>query len=165
MLDICNAGTVDEILAERDAKRQSPPPLESRTLRAMQLAADDAARQGQSAVTTENMLVGLLRIGGGVFAESVKGLGADMSKLRSMIGARLLPDADPLSGQDLPADTDAESAVRIAAAEADARRREQVDPHHLLWGIVSQETGPAAQLLATVEATDVRLRERLRRLL
>ena len=43
MLEICNAGTVEEILAGVDAKRQSPPPPESRTLRAMQLAADDAA--------------------------------------------------------------------------------------------------------------------------
>jgi len=62
MLILCNAGTVEEILAKRDAQRQSPQRPEERTLRAMQLAADDAARQGQSAVTTENMLVGFLRV-------------------------------------------------------------------------------------------------------
>lgn len=45
MLAICNAGTLEEILAKVDAKRQSPQP-EERTTRAMQLAADDAARQG-----------------------------------------------------------------------------------------------------------------------
>ena len=163
MLAICNAGTVEEILAARDVNRQSPPPADSRTLRAMQLAADDAARQGQPSVTTANMLVGLLRVTGGVFAESVRGLGADMPKLRAMLGARLLADADPLTGQDLPADADAEAAVRAAAAEADARRRNSVDCHHLLWGIVSREIGPASRILAEVGASDPVLRERLKR--
>ena len=45
MLEICDAGTVEEILAEREAKRPSPPPLDERARRVMQLAADDAGRQ------------------------------------------------------------------------------------------------------------------------
>jgi hypothetical protein len=148
LLAICSAGTVDEILAELDAKRQSPPPPEPRTLRAMQLAADDAARQGQSAVTTENMLVGILRVQGGVFADFFRGLGTDMAKLRATIGARLLPDSDPLAGQELPADVGAEAAVRQAAADADARRREAVSPPHLVRGLLSQRGEPGAKLLA-----------------
>jgi hypothetical protein len=160
MLAICNAGTPEEILAEMDATRQSPPPPDERTMRVMQLAADDAARQGQSAVTTENMLVGLLRASDGVFAEFFMGTGTDMSKLRAMIGARLLSDIDPLDGQELPADAVAEAAVRVAAAEADSRRREYVGPLHLLRGILSQETGPGARLLAEVGTTEAQLWER-----
>lgn len=159
-LAICNAGTPEEILAEMDAKRQSPPPPDERTMRAMQLAADDAARQGQSAVTTENMLVGLLRVCDGAFAELLMGPGTDMPKLRGMIGARLLPDSDPLVGQEIPADAVAEAAVRVAAAEADSRRRECVGPVHLLRAILSQETGPGARLLDEVGATEAKLRER-----
>lgn len=161
LLAACRAGTVEEILAELDAKRPSPPTPEARTLRAMQLAADDAARQGQSAVTTENMLVGLLRVEGGVFAEFLRGPDSDMSKLRSMIGARLLPDSDPLTGQQLAPDADAEAAVRAAAFEADARRREQVSPIHLLWGILSQDSAPGARMIAEVLASDGWLRELL----
>jgi hypothetical protein len=153
LLAICGAGTLEEILAELDAKRQSPPPPESRTLRAMQLAADDAARQGQTSVTTENMLVGLLRVSGGVFAQFLLGAGTDMAKVRAMIGARLLPDADPLVGQGLPPDAGAEAAVRVAAEEADSRRRNQVSPPHLLKGILSQQTAPGARLLADAGAS------------
>jgi hypothetical protein len=162
LLAICGAGTPEEILAEMDAQRPSPPPPDERTMRAMQLAADDAARQGQSAVTTENMLVGLLRVYDGVFAELFMGTGTDMPKLRAMIGARLLPDSDPLVGQELPADAVAEAAVRVAAAEADSRRREVVGPLHLLRGILSQETGPGARLLAEVGTTEARVSERLK---
>jgi hypothetical protein len=148
LLVICGAGTPDEILAAWDAKRPSPPPPEPRTLRAMQLAADDAARRGQSLVTTENILVGLLRVEGGVFAEFIRGIGTDMSMLRSMIGARLLPDEDPLLGQALPADAGAEAAVRTAASEADARRCSDVSPLHLLKAMLSQQSEPGAKLLA-----------------
>jgi hypothetical protein len=161
LLAICGAGTPEEILAELDANRQSPPPPESRTLRAMQLAADDAARQGQTSVTTENMLVGVLRVAGGVFAQLFMGTGTDMAKVRAMIGARLLPDADPLAGQDLPPDAGAEAAVRVAAEEADSRRRNEVSPFHLLKGILSQQTAPGARLLADAGASWARLWELL----
>lgn len=169
LLEICGAGKPDEILAEIDAKRQSPPPPESRTLRAMQLAADDAARQGQSIVTTENMLVGLLRLEGGVFTDVFTGffVGIDsyMPRLRELIGARLLPDSDPVVGQDLPADAGAEAAWRVATAEADRRRRESVSPHHLICGILNQEREPGARLLAAVGMNRSLVSEQLDRLL
>ncbi len=159
MLAICGAGTAEEILAERDAKRQSPPPPDERTLRAMQLAADDAARQSQSAVTTENMLVGLLRLENGVFASFFKTSGADMPKLRALLGARLLPDSDPLLGQDLPADADAEAALNTAATEAYARRHEAVNPLLVLNAILNQQNGPGARMLAELGASEAKVRE------
>jgi hypothetical protein len=165
ILELCNAGTVEEILAKREAKRQSPLPPMEWTLRAMQLAADDAARQGQSTVTTDNMLVGLLRSRSGVFASFFAGTGTDMAKLRAMIEARLLPDADPLAGQELPADPLAESAVRAARAEAEARRRDAVEPVHLVLGILSQEDGPGARLLRDAGLTEAQLRDRWKGLL
>ena len=161
ILAICNAGTVEEILAKVDEKMQSPPPPHERTVRAMQLAADDAARQGQSAVTTENMLVGLLRVQGGVFAQFFMGTGTDMARLRAMIGARLHPDMDPLIGQELPADAVAEIAVRTAAEEATGRRRQSVSPLHLLAGILSQPSGPGARVLTELGLDEARARERL----
>jgi hypothetical protein len=161
LLVICGAGTYEEILAELDEKRESPPPPEPRMVRAMQLAADDAARQGQSAVTTENMLVGLLRVQGGAFADFFMGAGTDMPKLRAMIGARLVPDSDPLGGQELPRDAGAEAALRRATAEADARHHERIVFQHLLMGILSQRGEPGARLIADAGANEAKLWERL----
>jgi hypothetical protein len=162
LIAVCRAGAAEEILAEMDAKRQSPPPPDERTMRVMQLAADDAGRQGQPAVTTENMLVGLFRAYDGAIAEFFVGTGTDMPGLRATLGERLLPDKDPLGGQVLPADGIAEAAWQVALAKAGARRRRAVDPLLLLYGILSQETGPAARLLDELGTNKVLLSERLR---
>jgi carboxypeptidase C (cathepsin A) len=121
VVEICGAGTVEAILAERDANRQSPPPPDERSIRAMQLAADDAARQGQSGVTTANIVVGLLRVRNGAFAWIISGLGTDMSRLRALIGTRLLPDEDPLIGQELPADESAAAALVVSSLRVEAQ--------------------------------------------
>jgi hypothetical protein len=162
ILELCGAGTPEEILAERDAERPSPPPPEERTTRALQLAADDAARQAQSELTTENLLVGFLRVENGVFASFFMGTGADMRKLRALIGARLLPDKDPLIGQDLPADAVAEAALREATAEAEAHRYESVHPVFLLARILNQQNGPGARLLAEIGISEAKAREFLK---
>ena len=91
-----------------------------------------------------------LRRMGGVFAEFLMATDTDMPRLREMIGARLLPDNDPLGGQELPADAGAEAALRVATAEADVRRREGVSPLYLIKGILSQEHESGARLLAAV---------------
>jgi hypothetical protein len=163
MLAICDAGTPEQILAELDAKRQSPPPPDEGAARALKLAADDAARMGQSAVNTENLLVGLLRsteIPAPVHAFSWAG--ADMPRLRSLLESRLLPDADPLVGQELPGDGGAEAAVRLAGAIADENHRERVTRFHLIAGLLSQESEPGARLLREVGLNDERIREFLR---
>jgi hypothetical protein len=166
LVAICGAGTPEAILAEVDAKRQSPPPPSESAMRALRLAADDAARMGQSAVSTENMVVALLRVGLDVppllFPSVFSYSGADMPRLRKLLEARLLPDADPLIGQELPADPGAEAAVRAAAAAADERHREAVTPFHLLAGIVSQPSEPGVRLLEQVGATVEKIREHLK---
>ena len=112
-------------------------------------------------MTTENMLVGLLRVSNGIHASMFLDTGADMEKLRTKIGARLLPDSDPLVGQDLPADAGAEAAVRTAAAEADRRRRHGVISYHLVRGILSQPSEPGAKLLAEIGMNEGIMLERL----
>jgi len=161
LLAICGAGTPEEVLADLDAKRPSPPPLEARTLRALQLAADDAARQEQSSVRTDNLLVGVLRLSRGAFADVVRSAGTDMAKLEAMLGSRTMPGTDPFLGAELPRDGAAEEALQTAIAEADTRRREVVMPLHLLLGILRQRTAPGAILLRDAGANDVRLTELL----
>jgi hypothetical protein len=162
LVAICGAGTPEQILAELDAKRPSPPPPDEKAARALRLAADDAARMGHSVVSTENMLVGILRTTRGVPAELFAYSGADMPRLRSLLESRLLPDADPLLGQEVRPDAGAEAAVRAAVAIADERHRECVTPFHLVAGIVSQGSEPGTRLLKQVGVTEARIRELLK---
>ena len=160
LVAICGGGTPEAILGAMDTSRVPPVP-EKRTIRAMQLAADDAARQGQTVVTTENMLVGLLRVHDGIFAEFVSRAGTHMPTLRATIGARLLKDIDPLVGGDLPLDAMAEAAVRAATLEANERRRDYVQPAHVLLGILSQPNGPGASILSQAGTNATTLWEQL----
>ncbi|MBW3629959.1 MAG: Clp protease N-terminal domain-containing protein [Gemmatimonadetes bacterium] len=144
----------DEVLAEQLAR------VARRDV--VQLAADDASRQGQSAVTTENMLVGLLRAENGIFAEFFMGSGTDMPKLRERLGDRLLPDSDPLVGGELPAAADAALALQMAAAEADFRRRQRVAVLCLLYGILSQDRGAADLLLGELGTNKPEFVQKLR---
>jgi hypothetical protein len=66
-----------------------------------------------------------------------------------------------LVGQDLPADAGAEAAVRMAAAEADRRRRQGVIAYHLVRGILSQPNEPGAKLLAEIGMDEGVMLERL----
>ncbi|HUF27072.1 MAG TPA: Clp protease N-terminal domain-containing protein [Gemmatimonadaceae bacterium] len=162
LVAICGAGTPEQILAELDSKRPSPPPPDAKAARVLGLAADDAARMGHSVVSTENMVVGILRTTRGVPVELFAYSGADMPRLRSLLESRLLPDADPLVGQELRSDAGAEAALRAAVAIADERHRESVTPFHLVAGIVNQGSEPGARLLKEVGVNEARIRELLK---
>ena len=145
MVALCSAGSPEQILAEVDAKRPSPPPPDEAAARALTLAADDAARMGQSAVSTENMLVGILRLTRGIpsaalFPTVLAYSGADMPRLKSLLESRLLPDADPLLGEELPADAGAAAAAQAAVSIADERHRENFTQFHLVAGIIGKES-------------------------
>jgi hypothetical protein len=167
MVALCGAGSPEQILAEVDAKRPSPPPPDEAAARALTLAADDAARMGQSAVSTENMLVGILRLTRGIpsaalFPTVFACSGADMPRLKSLLESRLLPDADPLLAEELPADAGAAAAVRAAATIADERHRQSVTPFHFVAGIIGQRSEPGARLLVQVGLDEAKIREHLR---
>lgn len=156
LASICAAGDPEEIAEEAARERPSPPPLEARVRHLMVLAADDAVRQRQTFVTTENMLVGLLRLHNNAFAELLQRAGTDMPKLRSMIGRRLLPETDVLVGYDpgVPSDEAAIAALQLAVAQADAAHAVVVGPLDVLCGILNQAASPVVGLLSEV-GTDV----------
>ncbi|MES2306557.1 MAG: Clp protease N-terminal domain-containing protein [Gemmatimonadota bacterium] len=162
LLAICSAGPLEEIQAALDATRPSPPPMNEMATRVLQLAADDAARQGQGSIIVENILIGVLRVQEGIFLQFLFGTDADMPLLRTRMGSRLLPDLDPLLGEELHRDAEAEVAFNVATREADSRRRPGVGPLHLWYAVISQEVGDGARLLLEVGTDLAKLGERLR---
>jgi len=116
----------------------------------LQLAADDAAALGATAVSTEHLLVGWMRLRGGELADIFVGRAVDMAELRARLSGRLRPDIDPLAGRELRLDEHASAAVRIATERAESLRRDGVSPSHLLIGILEVHGAPGAQLLREV---------------
>jgi len=153
MLDICGAGTVGEILAAKDARPREPVTRWHITERVLRLAADDASVHGSTAVGTDHLLVGWLRVHGGGMADLLDGRRVDMGQLLGRLDGRLRAEADPLAGGDLPLDEHASAALRIATERAEALQRDGVSPSHLLIGILEVTDGPGSTLLRAAGVT------------
>ena len=138
----------DRVLAARDARSAGARPATSLALqKALDLAREDAARQGQPDVRPENLLIGLAR-GGGPPLEMLKQAGRmDVEGFRADLGERL--DDGDAGGRSGPAlGIRAESALDAAARLAAARRHDEVDGVHLLHALTSGDDGAVGDLLA-----------------
>jgi len=136
----------DAILAERAARPRQPPGMSDWFRRIPELAADDAARQGQAEVSAENLLHALLRYGYDPYVIVVHKSGADARTLLAEIDARIKP-GDESSGVRLPLTAEAQAILDAALALATERKNETVHGMHVLVVLARDEHGPLATLL------------------
>jgi hypothetical protein len=146
ILEACGLDPV-QVLAERDARPVPPPTRLPVFDEALALAADDAARLGLAEVQTGNVLVGLLRVGGGVLDFLVRPGGMNLDRLRVELAERLRPPSDRVAQATRPLDHGAQLAVDLAVYIATGRRSDVVHGAHLLAALLDEERGPAAEIL------------------
>lgn len=133
----------DAVLAVQPA----PAVLDSSLLKALALAGDDAARQGQREITPVNLLFGLLRAGGPAFYQIKEAAGMDKQRFHAELADRLAQGENMIEGPELPLSAAAKAAMEAAAADATARRREHVYGLHLLLALTAGP-GHASDFLA-----------------
>jgi len=105
----------------------------------------EARSFGRTAITTEDLLLGVLREDRDL--EELVGGAEAIEEIRREIEAReLTPRQESLPQSDLPLDALCRSALALAKEEAQSGAAEAT-PRHLLAGIVQQEQSLAAQLL------------------
>jgi len=148
---------LDAVLAERDARPGAVPTRLPVFEEVVAAAGDDAARLGQSDVRPENLLVGLLRVGGPPLDFLSETGRLDMPRLRGDLADRLRPTADRIGPHDLPLRPDARAAVEAAVTLATGRRHDVVHGLHLLAALVRDGDGPAAGFLARYGASEAAL--------
>lgn len=121
-----------------------------RCQRALDYAKASLSRFGHSHVSSAHLVLGLLTLRGGVadnvlrkFRFSVEGVETYLSSRRS--------SAEPSTmSYDLPLGHSALSALERAESEAGLRQHTYLGVEHLLLGILAEEQGEAADLLASV---------------
>jgi Clp amino terminal domain, pathogenicity island component len=151
----------DAILAERDASPIEPPSVDPKLREALELAADDAFRLGQSDIQIENLLFGLLRSGGPPLMYFAKVSRMDLDSFREDVRDRVRSVEDRADHPPLPLHPDAQAAMRTALGIATERRRETVQGLHLLYALTSVRDGAAAELLARYGSSAAVLNARL----
>ena len=138
----------EAILAEHRARQARPPGYSAVVELALELAGDDAFRQGRTDIGAENLLIGLLQQGGPPRDYFTQALGAEMDRFKADFGARLSPSLERVERAKLPFDAEAQAVLQAAVAIATERHREVMMGVHILHAITRAHGGPVAGMLA-----------------
>lgn len=116
---------------------------------------------GQGYIGSEHLLYGILSCDGSVGAELLKGRGADLKNMESVIGA-----SSPVLGHLTATHTDMtpnlKRILELSADFASKQGSEKVGTEHLLHGILESGTGAACRILSYCGISKEELKEDLR---
>lgn len=156
-----------------------------RVRRSLQLAREEAMTLRHEYVGSEHILLGLCSEGGGVAEAAMTNLGVKLDNVRTAVLQIVKPgqadgvrDTSPGilstiassiglggSGTDLPYTSRAKKALELSMLEARELNHSYVGTEHLLLGLLREEKGIAAQVLASMGMTVPGVREEVLRLL
>lgn len=138
-----------------------------RVRKVLQQARKEAFALGHEYIGTEHMLLALCN-GGGVAEETLTNLGLDSNRVRDEILKFVKPgtaDSGAPLAPDLPYTSRAKKVLELAMSEARDLHHSYVGTEHLLLGVMREERGIAAQVLASLGMTVIGLRGEVIRLL
>ncbi len=120
-----------------------------RVRKVLAMAREEAARLHHEYVGTEHILLGLIREGEGVAAAVLQNLSVDLDDIQQKIEDTVKKGkAAQTTGPDLPYTSRAKKVLELAMSEARELSHSYVGTEHLLLGLLREEKGIAAQVLA-----------------
>ena len=130
----------------------------SRARRAVLLAHGEASRTRAQLISTEHLLLGLLRTGEGTAYETLDRLGVDIDRLRADLERQMEIGVAEEASSEISFNPDAQHALQLAYAEARQMNDQHIGTEHILLGLLRLGKGPAYRLLRHhgVELTAIR---------
>lgn len=116
-------------------------------------AREEAGGLNHEYVGTEHILLGLLRETKGVVADVMKSLAIDVEKTRQSLIDVLKKGRGFATGPDLPYTSRGKKTLELAMAQAREWGHTYVGAEHLLVGLVREQGGIGAQVLAQAGVT------------
>jgi ATP-dependent Clp protease ATP-binding subunit ClpA len=118
------------------------------------MAREEAARLHHEYVSTEHILLGLIREGEGVACTVLQNLTVDADEIRQKIDESVKKGkATPTTGPDLPYTSSAKKVLELAMSAARELSHSYVGTEHLLLGLLREKKGIAAQVLMQAGVT------------
>ena len=115
------------------------------------MAREEAERLRHEYVSTEHILLGLIRQRDGVAAVVLQNLSVDVDEVRQKVEEAVKKGkSTQITGPDLPYTSRAKKVVELAMSEARQLNHTYVGTQHLLLGLLGEEKGIAAQVLTLV---------------
>lgn len=118
-----------------------------RARRVIFFAQEEAGRLGENFVTTEHLLLGLVRENDSVAARILDRMGVSLNRIRSEV-ERQVTRGDGRLGQDMQLTPRAKRVIDLAYDEARQLNNNYIGTEHLLLGLIREGEGLAARVLA-----------------
>lgn len=118
-----------------------------RARRVIFFAQEEAGRLGENFVTTEHLLLGLVRENDSVAARILERMGVSLNRVRSEV-ERQVTRGDGRLGQDMQLTPRAKRVIDLAYDEARQLNNNYIGTEHLLLGLIREGEGLAARVLA-----------------
>ncbi len=129
------------------------------------LAREEATRLNHDYIGTEHLLLGLIKVGGGVATEMLEGIGLNLQKMRLEVEKMVQPGPTTLSIGEIPFTPRAKKVLDLAVEEARGMGHNYIGTEHILLGLVKEGEGVAAQVLENLGIHLDGLREKVMELL
>jgi ATP-dependent Clp protease ATP-binding subunit ClpC len=110
-------------------------------------AHEEAKRLNHPFISTEHILLGLIKSGSGVAVEVLRGLSIDLEDVRRETEKTFEPGPEPVTGDKVPLTTEARKLIDFAIEERTALKCDYVGSEHLLLGLLRAPATPATQVL------------------
>jgi len=115
--------------------------------RAVLLAHDEATKAKMQKIGTEHLLLGLVRLGEGVAAEVLQGMGIDLDWLRAELRKAMEIGAAQDATSEIAFTPGAQKALHFAFSEAKMLGHSYIGTEHILIGLVREGRGAAFRVL------------------
>src|SRR3954471_24525861 len=136
-----------------------------RARKVMALANQEAQRFNHHYIGTEHILLGLVKEGSGVGANTLKNLDVDLRKVRLEVEKLVKSGPDMVTMGKLPQTPRAKKVIEYAIEEARNLNHNYVGTEHLLLGLLREHDGVAAQVLMNLNLKLEEVREEVLNLL
>ena len=135
-----------------------------RARRVVVAAQEEARALGHDYLGTEHLLLGLIHEGGGVAAKALEGLGIGADGLRERV-VGIVGTGQHTMAAHIPFTPEAKQVLRLSLREALRFGHNYIGTEHVLLGLIQEQDGVAAQVLADAGADLQRVRAEVVRLL
>ena len=117
-----------------------------RARRVVFFAQEEAGRLGENYVSTEHLLLGLVRENDSVAARILDRMGVSLGRIRSEI-ERQVTRGDGRLGQDMQLTPRAKRVIDLAYDEARQLKNNYIGTEHMLLGLIREDDGLAGRVL------------------
>jgi ATP-dependent Clp protease ATP-binding subunit ClpC len=132
---------------EWDGNLESLRHFTPRAMQVLRLARTEAVRLNHSFVSTEHLLLGVIRLGEGVAVNAFKRLGIDLEKVQLEIERQVGKGEDRRPSSNILFTPRAKLVIALTGKEARALHHTYIGTEHILMALLDENEGVAAHVL------------------